>query len=107
MNMLRDLRVPPGGRGEAKDRITELEAERDAMKPWALLGKKCFNESRGSEQRDVDGEVLQDAAIALGLFEYVMVGEPCGDRCYCEDYFGRDEWPVQCLRLSALGKEMP
>jgi len=77
------------------------------MKPWALLGKKCFNESRGSEQRDVDGEVLQDAAIALGLFEYGTVGEPCGDKCQCADGYGRDEWPVQCLRLSALGKTVP
>jgi len=107
----------PEGRGaameakgaEAKDRITELEAEHDAMKPWAMLGRGCLTESRENGCGDIDGVTLQDAAIDLGLLEYVTVDKPCGTDgdCYCADYYGRDEWPVRCLRLSALGKEMP
>jgi len=101
---------------EAEDRITqlearivELEAKRNAMKPWAALGALYEAKSRENDCCDINGGTLQDAAIALGLLEYVTVDNPCGPDgyCYCEDYFGRDEWPVQCLRLSALGKEMP
>jgi len=94
---------------EAEDRITKLEAERDAMKPWATLGKKCLAESRENGCGDVDGVTLQDAAIDLRLLEYVTVDTPCGTdgNCYCADYYGPDEWPAQCLRLSALGKTVP
>jgi len=90
-------------------RIAELEAERDAMKPWAILGVQCLAESREKGYCDVDGGAVQDVAIALGLLEYVTVDKPCGTDgdCQCADGYGPDEWPAQCLRLSALGKEMP
>jgi len=93
----------------AQDRITELKAERDAMKPWAALGRGCLTESRENGCGDIDGVTLQDAAIDLGLLEYVTVDKPCGTDgdCYCADYYGPDEWPAQCLRLSTLGKAMP
>jgi len=90
-------------------KIAELGAERDVMKPWATLGRGCLIESRVNGCGDVDGVTLQDAAIDLGLLEYVTVDKPCGTDgdCQCADYYGPDEWPAQCLRLSARGKEMP
>jgi len=88
-------------------RIVELEAERDALNPWATLGMACLARSPENDCDPISGGALQQLAIDLGLLEYATVGEPCGDRCQCADYYGPNKWPAQCLRLSALGKTLP
>lgn len=64
---------------------------------YEALGRWCLAYHRDHECSDIDGGDIQDKATALGLLEVVEVTEPCGESCYCADYFG--EFPAPCLRL--------
>lgn len=44
----------------------------------------------------VDGFDLQELAVKHGLMEVVQRAEPCGEGCNCADYYGSDEWPIEC-----------
>lgn len=70
----------------------------------AAFGRKVLDEHR-EEFGDLDGEWLQETAIKCGLLKYVTVDTPCGDECRCAEYYGQDEWPVQCLRPTDAAME--
>ncbi|QQP96462.1 hypothetical protein [Lysobacter enzymogenes] len=48
---------------------------------------------------DVDGGMLQDAAVKHGLLDPVEVAEPCGEGCNCSAY---GEFPHECFRPTPI-----
>lgn len=49
---------------------------------------------------------LQDAFEESGLFVRVVMQEPCGKHCQCVEWLYRDEFPVDCLRLTDAAKAL-
>ena len=45
---------------------------------------------------DLDGFDMQDLGIKYNLLKMVVVQEPCGDDCSCDDWLG--EFPIECWR---------
>ena len=83
----------------------KARAERDALLPLARFGRWCLDEGRNDGgPGDIDGGSLQDAGEKLGVLAHVTVAEPCGEICECQEYYGADEWPVQCLRETDAAK---
>lgn len=41
---------------------------------------------------DLDGGELQDAAVRHGLLRETHPAEPCGENCWCAEYYGDDEF---------------
>ena len=77
----------------------------DALLPLARFGRWCLDEGRNDGgPGDIDGGSLQDAGEKLGVLAHVTVAEPCGEICECQEYYGADEWPVQCLRETDAAK---
>ena len=74
------------------------------MTPLEQFGRWCLTEMRQDGGGDIDGGVAQDKAIELGLLSHVRVAEPCGENCWCTEYYSSDEWPVECLRETPLAK---
>ena len=50
---------------------------------------------------DVEGDVLQQAAVDCGLIEERRVDEPCGDACTCA---GEADFPTACYFNTEAGK---
>lgn len=78
---------------------TLAEPDAPALRKLAILGLACLVEHR-EEFGDVAGDWLEDAARKLGVLVSVPVSEPCGELCACCEYYGSDEFPVECLRLA-------
>ena len=74
------------------------------MTPLEKFGRWCLLEMRQDGGDDIDGGTAQDEAVRLGLLGYVTVAEPCGENCFCAEYYGSDEWPIRCLRETPLAK---
>jgi hypothetical protein len=53
---------------------------------------------------DVDGDVLQRAALDCGLLEERTVAEPCGERCSCAETLSESEFPTICYFITEAGK---
>ncbi len=62
----------------------------------AALRAFALDIMRNWPEGDVCGGDLQAAAIDHGLLAPVEAIEPCGDSCWCEEYYG--EFPVTCYR---------
>jgi hypothetical protein len=61
---------------------------------------------------DVDGDVIQNAALACGLIASKTVNERCGENCSCAEFVGADEWGlnggIQCYfdtHLAQIAKD--
>ena len=48
---------------------------------------------------ELDGGDLQDIAEKYGLLKQETVTEPCGENCWCENYYG--EFPAVCYKKVA------
>jgi hypothetical protein len=53
---------------------------------------------------DVDGDVLQRAALDCGLLEERTVAGPCGERCSCAETLSESEFPTICYFITEAGK---
>lgn len=83
--------------GDLWERIGELVRERDAALGFSGVILKAARDHIGC---DVDGGDVQDAAAKYGLLEKVLVSEPCGEYCVCQEY----GFPTDCYPFTALGK---
>jgi hypothetical protein len=54
---------------------------------------------------DVDGDVLQRAALDCGLLEERTVAGPCGGRCSCAETLSESEFPTICYFITEAGKD--
>lgn len=52
---------------------------------------------------DIDGFDLEEICLECGILERVERTEFCGEECACAGYYGNDEFPIQCNRLTPLG----
>lgn len=57
---------------------------------------------------NADGDDVQSLAVKHGLLRPVSMPEPCGESCYCAEFYSPDEWPVNCFRKTPLvtGEEL-
>lgn len=76
----------------------EIERLR-ALLPLTRYGAKVI-EAHREDCGDLDGGWLQDTAETIGLLAEIKVTEPCGEECRCLEYYGADDWPVECLRYT-------
>jgi hypothetical protein len=93
--------------------VDALEAERDALKkrveellPLARFGRDVLTAHREPSIGDVDGASIEQIAEQRGVLAYVEVFEPCGEHCFCAEFYGSgsESWPDLCLRETAAAK---
>lgn len=70
--------------------MTDIDKKLIAFARWAI-------EEHRSELGDLDGGSIQDKLEDMGLLVRVEVKEPCGEHCWCAEYY--KEFPAECLRL--------
>ena len=77
-----------------------LEAERDSLRAFAKAVMECW------PMGDLDGDILQDAAVAHGLLVPETRHEPCAEGCNCAENADSQEWSfgVVCYRKTPLLK---
>ena len=73
-------------------RADRAEAETARLRQFF---EKCWDHAR--DGTDVDGFDVQDWGEQLGLLKPVEATAPCGEGCYCAEYYG--EFPATCYRL--------
>lgn len=92
--------TPTQQRDEARRRAGEMEARYDrvtlslaALQPIVKFAGNVLTAHRNDGYPgDVDGAVIQEAAVECGLIERRVVSERCGDHCSCAEVVGADEW---------------
>jgi hypothetical protein len=95
--------------------IIRIERERDEARaenerlreliPLARFGRWALDTHRDA-YFDLDGDDLQDKAVEFGLLTEVEVAAPCSGDCVCAEYYGDDDFPVQCLRGTDAAKAL-
>lgn len=83
-----------------RDELASVEAERDTLRAFAQEVMECW------PMGDLDGGMLQAAAVAHGLLVPETRNEPCGEGCNCADNIDAQEWSfgVVCYRKTPLLK---
>jgi hypothetical protein len=61
-----------------------------ALRKLAAFGTFCLAEMRTSGGGDLDGGMLQDEALEIGVLETRTISEPCGDTCDCAEFHGEE-----------------
>lgn len=89
-----------------------LESELAQMQALAAENGRERDALRGFAQRvmdgwpeyGVDGDELQDAAVAYRLLARVTATAPCGTHCWCAEFHGEDDMAegVTCYRRTPL-----
>ena len=82
---------------------TRADKKAVADEPLAKFGAWCLGEMDRDGGGDIDGGAAQDKALELGVLERVTVTEPCGEDCYCAEFYG--EFPAECIREAAAIRE--
>ena len=83
-----------------RDELARAEIERDSLRAFAKAVMECW------PMGDLDGDILQDAAVAHGLLVPETRHEPCGEGCNCAENADAQEWSfgVVCYRKTPLLK---
>ena len=83
-----------------RDTLSWVEAERDSLRAFAQAVMECW------PMGDLDGDILQDAAVAHGLLVPETRHEPCAEGCCCAENADAQEWSfgVVCYRKTPLLK---
>lgn len=84
-----------------QDETTTLEKLADEVKKFRAFAQDvmaCWPEG------DVDGGHLEELAVKHGLLEETQQTHPCGESCFCRDYYASDEWAggIICYRKTPL-----
>ena len=83
-----------------RDELALVEAERGTLRSFAQAVMECW------PMGDLDGDILQDAAVAHGLLVPETRHEPCAEGCNCAENADAQEWRlgVVCYRKTLLLK---
>lgn len=73
----------------------------EAKKPdFVGFARAIFERTDWPEGESLEGFDLQEIAESFGLLTKEMRFEVCGEYCFCEEYYGSDEFKtgVECYR---------
>lgn len=95
-----EIVVDSGSWRELVSKLVELADEANSMRPFAQLGAWAICEGHLEEIGDIDGGLLQEAAVECGVLVKKEVTESCGEGCRCAEY---GDFPLDCFVIADVG----
>jgi hypothetical protein len=85
----------------------QLQAATERAERAEAFARKLFEATDWPEGGDIDGGAFQELAIEHGFLTPETRNEPCGEVCFCAEYYGPDELAegVTCYRKTAALEE--